>query len=172
MEEFRDIKGYEGLYQISDLGRVKSLERPVRCKAGGFRTVKERILNSKANKSGYLLVTLSVRDKKESKSIHQLVASAFIEKKTIISDLVVDHKDNNKLNNNKSNLQLITPRHNSSKDRKGTSKYTGVCWHKKSKKWCASIQIKGKAVWLGVFFDELSASKTYQKALIDITART
>jgi ribosomal protein L15E len=60
--------------------------------------------------------------------------------------IVVDHIDNNiKTDNRLENLQLITQRENVSKDIKNTSsKYIGVCWHKKAKKWRSSIQINGK----------------------------
>ena len=58
MEEFKDIHGYEGLYQVSNLGNVKSLPREVFNKTG-FRTTKEKILKAGVNSKGYYSVVLS-----------------------------------------------------------------------------------------------------------------
>lgn len=77
----------------------------------------------------------------------------------------VDHIDNNPLNNNVTNLRVITKRENSSKDRKGISKYTGVTFNKKSNKWRSQIWINGKNKTLGSFDDELEAHRAYQKEL-------
>jgi len=69
------------------------------------------------------------------------------------------------LNNRVDNLQLVSPRENSSKDRHGSSKYTGVNWLKNRGKWQANIQIDGKLKYLGVFDKEINAHNAYQKAL-------
>ena len=64
------------------------------------------------------------------------------------------------------NLQYITQRLNSSKDKKNTSSiYTGVSWSKEKKKWKSCIRINGKSKHLGYFTDELEASNAYQKAI-------
>ena len=78
---------------------------------------------------------------------------------------IVDHIDNDKLNNNVDNLQVVSNRINSSKDRKGSSKYTGVCWDKATNKWITKIYINGKNKTLGRFDCEIKASLTYQKEL-------
>jgi len=75
--------------------------------------------------------------------------------------------------NNVSNLQLISQRENSSKDRKdGSSQYTGVSWFKKSNKWRSVIYINGKLKHLGLFDNELDASNAYQKTLNDLMNQT
>ena len=80
--------------------------------------------------------------------------------------LVVDHKDNIPSHNWLDNLQLITQRENTSKDKKNkTSKYTGVWWHKKRNKWKSAIRISGIQKTLGFFVDEIDAAKAYQEAL-------
>ena len=80
--------------------------------------------------------------------------------------LIVDHINNDKLDNTVENLQYITQRLNSSKDKKNTSSiYTGVSWNKEKKKWKSCIRINGKSKHLGYFTDELEASNTYQKAI-------
>ena len=165
-EIFKDIPNYEGLYQISNIGRVKSLERKVRNSEKGFRVVKEGILKNGDNGNGYLQIHLCKSKKRKCYKIHQLVAMAFLNHKTGSRRLVVDHVDNNKLNNKVSNLQIISQRFNVSKDRKNcSSKYTGVAWHKKSKKWRSTIRINGKNKWLGHYDKELDASIAYQHAL-------
>jgi hypothetical protein len=84
---------------------------------------------------------------------------------------LVDHIDNNKLNNKLNNLQLTTNRINSTKDRVGpTSKFIGVGFHKSTNKWRSRIQIDGKNIWLGVFVTEIEASNAYQNALKSISS--
>lgn len=172
-EIYKDIIGYEGLYQVSNLGNVKNLERKVKCTRNGkqaLRTVKEKVL--KFGKQGrYLRVTLSKNCVRADVSVHRLVAKAFL---NIESDfkylkhgeqMVVDHIDNNPWNNNADNLQLITHRENISKDRKNTNgKYTGVSWHKESEKWRARIGINKKRVCLGLHGTREEARDAYIEA--------
>jgi len=83
--------------------------------------------------------------------------------------IIVDHINNISTDNRLENLQLITNRENLSKDKKnGTSKYTGVSWFKRGKKWHSSININNKKVHLGYFIDDLEASNQYQLALKNI----
>tara|TARA_R110002072_G_C7681270_1_gene511429 strand:- start:34 stop:513 length:480 start_codon:yes stop_codon:yes gene_type:complete len=155
IEEFRDVKGFEGIYQVSNLGRVKS-----------FKVNKERIKEPCIGTTGYYHTGLIKEGKQHTKKIHQLVAIAFLNHTPCGYSIVVDHIDGDALNNRLDNLQLITNRENSSKDKKGgTSKYTGVCWDKSRGKWMASIRINGKRNTLGRYTDELKAAKAYQKAL-------
>lgn len=154
MEVFKDIVGYEGLYRISNTGRVKSLKYK-----------KEKVLKSGINDKGYLKLNLLKDGEQKTKKIHQLVAMAFLGHIPCGHKIVVDHINNDKIDNSLDNLQLITNRENSSKDRKSTSKYTGVSWSKKSNKWIVHIQIDGKNRHLGLFKTELEASKRYELAL-------
>jgi len=81
-------------------------------------------------------------------------------------DLLVDHIDHNGLNNCKRNLRLCTPAQNtrnSLSSANSSSKYKGVCWSKREKKWTASIQFNKKAYHLGYFTDEIKAAKAYDK---------
>ena len=78
MEEWKDIKGYEGIYQVSDLGRVKSLHRVVSHAKSGILTIKERMLKNIQDTKGYYQVRLSKDGKVTVKKVHQLVSIAFI----------------------------------------------------------------------------------------------
>ena len=166
MENFKEVKGYEGLYEVSNLGNVKSLSRTVLMK-GLFPYIKiEKLLNPFTQKNGYLAVGLTCSGKIKTIKIHQLVAIAFLNHKPCGLNMVVDHIDNNKLNNNLSNLQIITQRENASKDRHGyTSKFIGVYWDKTRSFWNAKITINGKTKLIGRYDVEEEAAKAYNKVL-------
>ena len=161
IEEYRAVKGYEGLYEVSNFGNVKSLERTDYL----GRKVKERILKAGIGSNGYLLVILFYDGLRFTKYIHKLVSIAFLNHNQQGYKIVVDHIDNNRLNNRLDNLQLITHRENVSKDRKGSSKYTGVSWCKAYKKWTAQIKMNGKVKHIGRFINEIQASNAYQHEL-------
>jgi hypothetical protein len=77
-EIWKDIEGYEGIYQVSDQGRVKSLRRIVRCGGAPFQ-VRERILKPHGNsKSGHLSVNLSYEGQQKTNRVHTLLATAFL----------------------------------------------------------------------------------------------
>ena len=170
MEEiWKDIPDYEGLYQVSNLGRVKSLKRVVYRSSGYLKTVRERILKAGIDGCGYLIVRLSKDGKGKTFAVHKLVAIAFLNHIPCGLKEVVDHIDNNKLNNKVENLQLTTQRHNSSKDKSGgTSKYIGVHWVSLRNKWMARIRLNGKRYYLGYFENELDAHNAYHNALKEI----
>lgn len=102
IEEWRDIEGYEGLYQVSSHGRVKSLPRAV---DNGYnvRHIKEKMIATTISKSGYVNVTLSKDGKITRFRLHRLVATAFIQNVNGLFE--VNHKDENKQNNHVANLE-------------------------------------------------------------------
>lgn len=115
MEIWKDIKGYEGMYQVSNLGKVRSLDRTVTQKhTKGFmydRVMKGRVLRPIENNKGYLSVTLSSPNKKyERPLIHRLVASHFLDNED--NKPQVNHIDTDKHNNAVSNLEWVTGREN------------------------------------------------------------
>ncbi len=164
-EIWKDVPNYEGHYQVSNLGRVKSLSRKA-FNGKSMHTLKGRILKGSSGKSNYLIVGLSKNGKRKTITIHQLVVMAFLNHKPNgYNGLIVDHVNNIKTDNRLNNLQLVTARHNLSKDRKNkTSKYTGVRWCNSSSKWRSAIYINGNQIHLGLFLSEKEASNTYQKA--------
>lgn len=157
IEVWKDIPEYEGLYQVSNLGNVRSLNYN--------KTGKANIMKTPVNSRGYARVNLSLYKKPKVSKVHSLVARAFLKHKPCGMKIVVDHIDNNPLNNNLYNLQLITQRENCSKDKKGTSKYTGVSWSKSHNRWVARIRINGVQKNLGIFTDEKEAAQVYQNEL-------
>ena len=166
-EEWRDIIGYEGMYEVSNFGRVKSLRRKVRYK-NSFRTIKEKIMSPGWGTGGYQFVRLSNDGVIKIFRVHILVWEHFGDGQRNGRLLQVDHKDNDKRNNNIDNLQLLTNRQNVSKyhnKTERTSKYIGVCWCKDMGKWVAHIYMNNKNNHLGYFKKELDAYEAYKKAL-------
>ena len=109
-EVWKDIKGYEGYYQVSSLGNVKSLEREEIFKNKKGKTIKrlrkERILTQKVNEYGYAEVNLWKDGKNKYLRVHRLVGISFIPNPE--NKPVVNHKDGNKLNNCVTNLEWNT----------------------------------------------------------------
>ena len=108
-EIWKDIKGYEGLYMVSNMGRVKSLERTVR-NGRGYRIVAERILKAKKNNCGYLQVQLYKEGKDKWYYVHVLVATAFLENPMGYKE--INHIDENKQNNCMENLEYCSRSYN------------------------------------------------------------
>ena len=166
-EVWKPIKNYEGFYEVSNLGNIKSLSRIVLRKGKYPFFSKEKILVQIINTRGYKRIILSVNGIKVTKIVHVLVAESFLNHNVSNTEnIIVDHKNNIRHDNKLSNLQLITQRENTSKDKKNTSsKYTGVCFRKSRGYWQSAIRIEGKIKHLGYFKDELKASDAYQNAL-------
>jgi hypothetical protein len=171
-EVFKDIPGYEGLYQVSNLGNVKSLPKKWIAGNGTVRNSNSKILKPGIDSSGYYSVGLSLNFKSKTINIHKLVAITFLNYIPSNNEkLVVDHIDNNKLNNCLKNLQLITHRENCSKGKLlkiKTSKYTGVIYHIQCKKWISRIQINKKNIHIGLFKTEEEAHLAYINKLKEI----
>lgn len=102
-EVWKSVKGFEGLYAISNYGRVKSLKRICRANTCGLGTIEKKILSPGISSSGYCIVVLSKNGARKSCSIHRLVAEAFIENPENKKE--VNHKDECKTNNMFTNLE-------------------------------------------------------------------
>ena len=153
-EIWKPIPNYED-YEVSNYGRVKSL------KLG-----RELILKPKDDFRGYFNTQLWVKNRKKTFKIHQLVAMAFLGHKPNGQILVVNHINFDKKDNRLENLEVITQRENANlKHIKSSSIYTGVTWHKKDKRYRASIVINRYQIYLGEFKDEKIASEHYNIAL-------
>ena len=164
-EIWKDIPGYEGLYQVSNLGRVKTLSRYVKYKnTNRFR--KGRIMKSKLENCGYYRICLNKDSHKKLYLINRLVASAFLGLDLNDLTIQVNHKDWDKTNNNFDNLELTTKRENLSyHNRKTTSKYVGVSYFSNTNKWRSRIVINKKTIYLGHYYTEQEAHQAYLEAL-------
>jgi|WetSurMetagenome_2_1015567.scaffolds.fasta_scaffold572974_2 hypothetical protein len=100
-EIYKDIPGFEGFYQIGNLGNVKSLPRRVI-----NRPIHGRILKTQVTKKGYITVTLNKNSKKTSRLVHNIVAVAFVENPENLKE--VNHVDGIKSNNKSGNLEWST----------------------------------------------------------------
>ena len=109
-EIWKDVEGYEGFYQVSNKGRVKSLDRISINKNGLKCHFKERILNPRLNSGGYREVPLCKNGTQHSARVHRLVAKAFIPNPDNLP--FINHKDENKENNCVENLEWCTPEYN------------------------------------------------------------
>lgn len=111
MEIWKDVVGYEGLYQVSNKGSVRSVDRYVPHKTFGKKFCKGVVMNPRITQDGYLCVNLCKENKYKTFGIQRLVAMAFLSNLDI-TDLQVNHKDENKKNNCVENLEWVTRKEN------------------------------------------------------------
>lgn len=104
MEMWKDIIGFEGVYQISNKGQVKSLDREQENTKGNIIHYKGKILKQSPNSQGYLRVELKTKNKSERWFVHRLVALHFVNNPAPDIYTVVNHLDSNSLNNASDNL--------------------------------------------------------------------
>ena len=109
-EVWRPINGFDGWYEVSNLGKIKTCAHCVMRKNGKPLAVQERIIKGSKDTKGYLQVELRKDGKRNIKFVHRLVAEAFIENPQ--GKAQVNHKDGNKLNNCADNLEWVTVREN------------------------------------------------------------
>lgn len=110
MEEWKDIEGYEGLYQVSNEGRVKSLHREIIYKDGRKKTLSEKILHNLLSDLGYYHVMLSKNGIPKRYKVHRLVAKAFIPNPDNLP--IINHRDESPKNNVVENLEWCTQGYN------------------------------------------------------------
>lgn len=103
LEEWREIKGYEGRYEVSNMGNVRSIPRQIINSLGRKRNLRSVLLKKNHMKSGYMMITLG---NGKNVLVHRLVAKAFIPNKECRP--CVNHLDGNKGNNTVNNLQWVT----------------------------------------------------------------
>lgn len=165
-EKWLPVLNYEGVYEVSNNGNVRSLPRKYKSKNGVIRRVKGSILTPLKRKDNYIEVKLSYNGVGKSRVVHQLVAEAFLgHRPDGTNKLVVNHINFNRSDNRLKNLEVITNRKNSDKAHLPSKvKSVGVSLTKNSG-FKASIRIDGDSVNLGVYNTEYKASAAYTKAV-------
>lgn len=107
-EIWRDVSNYEGLYQISNFGKVRTLTRKIKCCSGKYRIILSQIKKPRKDKDGYMMVDLSKNCSPRTFKIHRLVLEAFKGK----SNLQCNHKNGIKNDNRLCNLEYVTAKQN------------------------------------------------------------
>jgi hypothetical protein len=115
-EEWRPVKGYEGVYEVSSLGRIKRVEGHARFLSRNGkesrREVRERIMSQSESKIGRISVMLSKENVRKRISVHRIVAEAFVKNDDPIHKTEINHKDENPRNNIPSNLEWCDRKYN------------------------------------------------------------
>ena len=150
-EIWKDVVGYEGIYEVSDFGRVRR-KKTLHILRGSIR-------------NNYLCVDLCNRSNDKTRPSHQLVVETFIDKDYKQKGLVVDHKDMNKLNNSKNNLRVVTQRVNTLTGR-AKSGLTGA--YKVGNMFNSKIKYNGISVNLGCFKTKEEANDAHRLATLEI----
>jgi len=172
-EIWKDVVGYEGYYQVSNLGNVKSLDRVINTKQG-LRNINGRLLKP-ANQKGYEIVPLHAKElgyNQKTVLVHHLVAEAFLNHKTC-REIVVDHINYIKNDNRLVNLQIISQRENINRSRSDRfkSKLRGASWNKRLKKWKCEVYFAGKRHFFGYFKTEVECHETYKIKLRELESK-
>ena len=163
-EVWKSVKGFEGIYKVSNTGKVRCIERTVIRRNGRPLKIKGGEMYIGKDRYGYSIVNFNVNKKRYLKKVHRLVYESHIG--DVNPTLVVDHIDNNKTNNHASNLQEITGRLNTSKDRvKLLGLPTGVYKNKNGMGYKVTIQKNGKAIYIGTYQTIEDARFAYKNAL-------
>lgn len=171
MEEiWKDIAGYNGIYQVSNFGSVKALSKLVNAKNGSTRITPEVVMQHEINFNGYPTVKLVLDGKRMRHRIHLLVWDTFGNGMRDGKRVVVDHIDADKTNCHISNLQLLSGRENIIKAKKRIERLTGAYFN--GNVWFSQIRIKGCCKYLGTFNSEKEAHNAYMKEKELITLKT
>lgn len=176
-ELWKDIEGYEGLYEVSTEARVRSKARKIPSSKNPNIMVnkKERIRKLFPNQNGYPAVTLSKDNKLKMFTVHQLVARAFIP--GFVAGTQVNHIDGNRADSRLCNIEESNPSHNQLHavrtglvPLKGTSKYRNVTYVKNPraiKKWAGTIRHAGKSNYGWKTFDTEEEAAKHVDAILD-----
>lgn len=162
-EQWKNIRGFEGRYMISNSGKVKSLKRKCKC-TGGERAVPEKDLKIFINIAGYPSVILYINHISKTLTVHRLVAKHFCKK--FSEDIDVNHKDHDKTNNWFWNLECISELenvHHYQMGRNKKSKFMNI--NKMDNKFRLRVTINGVRKHIGLFFTEKEAHNAYIKTL-------
>lgn len=163
VEQWKDIPNYEGLYQASDLGRIKALSKIRNHSSNKSVFLKKEKILKQSISGKYLQVGLYFNLKLKSFPTHHLIVFTFLNHKSNGYKIHIDHINNIQKDNRLVNFQLITPRENSTKDSSNKTGFIGVT--ERYGKFQASIYFNKKILSLGAFDTAKLASEKYQEAV-------
>lgn len=180
MEIWREIPGYETLYEISSYGNLRSMDHVVPCKGGKTRKVKGKPRKVFLNRRGYVITTLSNKNKLMTYTVHQLVALTFMP--GFVQGTEINHIDGDPSNNCLENLEISNPSHNQLhavrtglKQVKRTSQYRHVSYisnPRAKSRWAVCIKHAGKNSYgWKTFMLEIDAAR-YADELLDAIGDT
>lgn len=160
-EIWKPIPGYEGLYEASSFGRIKSLYKEAKGRNGFIRKLPEKILKPIIKHDGYCMVMLYKDGNVKRCYVHRLILISFFGN----SNLHVNHIDKDKTNNSLLNLEYISQRENNCHmfNTIKPNKLRGV--KPSGNKFYAIIRIKGKLIFLGSYDTEIEAHERYLEGL-------
>lgn len=174
-EIWKPVKGYEGRYEVSNIGRVRSLTREERCiiRHGNIyrlhiRTREGRLFKQQTSIHGYFQVNLRKNGNCRPSLVHHLVYEAFIGSR---KNIIIDHIDRNRKNNKVENLRTVSKYENAwnCKKQKGKSGFIGVYKKPKSKNiFRAYISHNKKQLFLGYFKTPEEAARAYDKKCLEL----
>lgn len=165
IEEWRDIPGYEGLYQASSFGRLKSVEKLIKCGPLGHTLRREKILKVTKSNTGYLQTRISKNGVGRSFRIHRLITNTFIGGR---DDLPIDHKNRIKTDNRVMNLEYVTHRENVHRFIKSKKGDLPIGVSKERNGFMSQINYNKKHYRLGVFPTIEKAHAQYEMAINDL----
>lgn len=123
-EVWKDIPDFEGYYQASTLGRIRSVNRDLKLSNGQTRHYKGRLIIPHLGNRGYFLLSLYIKGKEYKFSVHSLIAKTFLESS---GELEVNHIDENKTNNRVCNLEYVTHNYNLNYGKHNANMATTLC---------------------------------------------
>lgn len=168
MENWKPVAGFEDIYEVSDLGNVRSLDRVVNSDKRGTLRVRGRVLRGGRASTGYLSVALCRDGGCRSYTIHELVARAFIGPRPEGAD--IDHIDGNRTNNLPANLRYVSHLMNTRNITKANAKSGALGVYPNGKSgWQAQIMRDGKTVYLGTYksIEAASAARADYEQKVD-----
>lgn len=173
LEIWKPVKGYEGLYEISNFGRVMSCKKTWKSNRAIFSKDRSELFygNKSKNKDKHLVVNLCKYGIVRTFTVHELVWIAFGNEPLPKNrrKIHIDHIDENEFNNHIDNLRLLTVRENANRGTQKNRKLPrGVSICPQTKKYQTSIMINGKHIFLGRYPTAIQAQLVYQKKLIQI----
>lgn len=167
-EVWKDIKGYVGKYQVSNLGNVKRLSHSINVYNQWIRhvrTYKEKLIKQGTDKDGYKMVVLCKDGKTKTHKVHRLVCETFLQNPNKYDQ--VNHKNMIKNDNRLSNLEWCDNYQNQTHRYKTKGKKRGIC-KTKSNTWQASISYQGKEIYIGRYKTIDEAYDAYYNKYVEL----